>query len=94
MTNNEVAQGFTIRVSGKAPNLSTDGVKLYSYRTCIAEWIKGKCVVNMTRYSTTSSHHRNLALRWLEKYPDVVVRLTEDIPIGIQSLKEYYDSDR
>ena len=63
MRNEEVVIAFSHRERAKSStgSLWSTGDCLYSYSTCIAEYTKdGKLYVNLTKYSTTTSHHQTL----------------------------------
>ena len=68
MRNEEVVIAFLHRERAKSStgSLWSTGDCLYSYSTCIAEYTKdGKLYVNLTKYSTTTSHHQTLINRHL-----------------------------
>ena len=68
MRNEEVVIAFLHRERAKSStgSLWSTGDCLYSYSTCIAEYTKdGKLYVNLTKYSTTTSHHQTLVNRHL-----------------------------
>ena len=68
MRNEEVVKAFARREIAKnsTGSLWSTGDCLYSYSTCIAEYTKdGKLYVNLTKYSTTTSHHQTLINRHL-----------------------------
>lgn len=82
MTNKEIALAFIHRYEAYNLNLRTDGNKLMSYNTCIAQFLpNGALVVNRTYYSNTTSRHLNMVLRKMKP-----VREFYDIPIGTQYL--------
>lgn len=68
MRNEEVVKAFC---EGKKARSSTGslwstGDCLYSYHTCIAEYsVDGKLYINLTKYSTTTSHHQTFVNRYL-----------------------------
>lgn len=68
MKNEEVVKAFCEGKKAKSStgSLWSTGDCLYSYYTCIAEYTKdGKLYVNLTKYSTTTSHHQTLVNRHL-----------------------------
>ena len=68
MRNEEVVIAFSHRERAKSStgSLWSTGDCLYSYSTCIAEYTKdGKLYVNLTKYSTTTSHNQTLVKRHL-----------------------------
>lgn len=79
MRNEEVVIAFSHRERAKSStgSLWSTGNCLYSYSTCIAEYTKnGKLYVNLTKYSTTTSHHQALVKRHLF---DVTYRFVYEI---------------
>lgn len=68
MRNEEVVIAFSRREKAESStgSLWSTGDCLYSYSTCIAEYTKyGMLYVNLTKYSTTTSHHQTLVNRHL-----------------------------
>lgn len=66
MRNIEVIKQFLNKSSGNSDsgNLISTGDRLFSYNTCIAEWLENNdCAVNLTKYSSTTSRHQNLLRR-------------------------------
>lgn len=59
MKNKEVVEIFLCGEAAIGSNLYSTGDKLFSYRTCIAEWHGGYLIVNTTRYSNTNSRHQS-----------------------------------
>lgn len=79
MRNEEVVIAFSHRERAKSStgSLWSTGDCLYSYNTCIAEYTKDeKLYVNLTKYSTTTSHHQALVKRHLF---DVAYRFVYEI---------------
>ena len=64
-------------------NLSTDGNKLFSYNTCIAQHYPPYVVANSTKYSCTSSRH----LYYVKKCAPLWT--TKPVPRNAHSLLEY-----
>lgn len=85
ITNKDVIASFYEGKPNESDNLSTNGHKLFSYKTAIAERIttddKTVIIKNVTRYSNTTSKHQAL----LDKYDYVVT----DVPKEEQSLIKY-----
>jgi hypothetical protein len=99
-TNREVTEAFVLRKASANANMTSTGDRLFSYHTCIAESFLNKyneiCfVVNDTRYSNTTTRHRNYLYDELNKLLFkgfiVVVKRVDNVPIGTQSLKQYYN---
>jgi GTP:adenosylcobinamide-phosphate guanylyltransferase len=69
MKNNDVLSIFingTTFFESNSSNLSINGNKLINYRTCIAEKIGGKIIVNVTKYSPTTSKIQNSLIKLLQ----------------------------
>ena len=85
ITNEDVVNSFYEGKPNESDNMSTDGHKLLSYSTAIAERVvsDGKTVIikNVTRYSNTTSKHQSL----LDKFDYVVT----DVPKDEQHLIKY-----
>lgn len=81
MTNNQVVNAFLNGGHGQSLNMRTDGERLWSYNTVMAQHIKGLGIVfNTTRYSVTTSKQTS-QLRGLN-----VLKTTKFAPIGTQDL--------
>lgn len=55
MKNSEVVEAFFNRETGQSENRISSGDKLFSYNTCIAQWVGSKLLINTTKYSRTTS---------------------------------------
>lgn len=55
MRNKEVVEAFFDRKTGQSLNRISSGDKLFSYDTCIAQWVGSKLLINITKYSKTTS---------------------------------------
>lgn len=67
-------------------NLISVGDRLINYNTCIAEWKNKGCVmVNVTKYSSTTSKIQNMLLEELEKSSYEVIQVV-NVPIDTQYL--------
>lgn len=69
---------------GKASALSISGDVLYSYATAIAQHIDGRVIINVTRYSPTTSRHQSKLRR---EIPHAVT--VENVPRGAPDLRPY-----
>lgn len=67
MKNEEVVKNFLRKRTASGSNLTSTGNRLISYCTCIAEWGEQYLVVNLTKYSSTTSRHLGYLMRMLEK---------------------------
>ena len=99
-TNREVAESFVLGTAAFNANMTSTGDRLFSYSTCIAESFLNSyneiCfVVNHTRYSNTTTRHRNYVNdeihKLLLKGFIVIVKRIDDVPIGTQTIKQYYN---
>lgn len=97
MKNIEVIDCFLKGIALRGNNIWTTGEKLYSYNTCIAEKavIDGCSVmlINLTRFSTTTSRHRNTLIRRV--FGSTIVRkYVTGVPKGATNLIKYKDNER
>lgn len=83
MTNKILCKHFLIGKSIKYCNLTSDGSRLFSYNTCIAEKFNNKLYINYTKYSRTTTLHLNLLLKLNDKYDMVYVT---NVPINTKNL--------
>lgn len=90
MKNIEVIKAFINQEAGDSLNIHSNGEKLFSYDTCIAEWYKGLLVINKTRYSVTTSKHQTYLLRWIPSYIKVIE--LKAIPKNTSSLKKFMEN--
>ncbi len=63
-------------------SLHTDGNRLYSYSTCIAEHYSDGIVINVSKYSKTTSDH----LKELQKVNPYIKLKVNNLPLGIKYL--------
>lgn len=95
MKNSEVVEAFLRKgmANNSTGSLHSTGTKLFSYATCIAEWWDNDTlIINLTKYSVTSSKHLSYLKRCLERgfqgnYNTVLKVLR--VPIGESSLRKY-----
>lgn len=82
MRNIDVVKNFLNGIAVSANNLSSSGDRLFSYRTCIAEFDeKGRLWYNGTKYSSTTSKHQHYIRNLGNIFAEVV-----DIPINSNSI--------
>lgn len=87
MTNQEVIGKFVnFAESAATANVRSTGDKLFNYETCIAQRHEGKIIVNVTRYSMTTSKMQNYVRRELSDY--YVIEVT-GVPKGTCNLLPY-----
>lgn len=63
--------------------------KLFSYNTCIAEWIDEDIVINNTKYSPTTSKHQSSLRRVLSYYiidTENIIFIDEQLSYATQCL--------
>lgn len=87
MRNIEVIKQFLNKSSGNSDtkNLISDGVKLFSYNTCIAEWTDDFVLFNVTKYSRSTSRIQSMILRELKKLIHKSVSI-DNVPINTHRL--------
>jgi hypothetical protein len=90
MRNIEVIKQFLNKSSGNSDtgNLISDGIKLFSYNTCIAEWTDDFVLFNVTKYSRSTSRIQSMILRELKTliYKSVFI---DNVPINTKYLWEH-----
>ena len=86
MKNIEVIKCFMKGYPAKSSsgNLRSTGEKLFSYNTCIAEWVNDYLFVNLTKYSSSTSRIQNMLFKGL-KFGHKVKQV-ENVPINTQKL--------
>lgn len=96
MRNSDLCVEFVNNVAnidGKKGNnmsVSCDGTRLYSYGTCIGERLSdGSFILNVTKYSTTTSKHQSYLRRALVGHK--VVETSKRVPMWTQDLTHYTD---
>lgn len=92
MNNSEVVKAFLRKgmANNSTGSLHSTGTKLFSYTTCIAEWEDKEwdndtLIINLTKYSNTSSRHLYYLMRNYQGNYHTVLR----VPIGESSLSKY-----
>jgi hypothetical protein len=87
MKNIDVIKAFVNGKSACGSNLYSTGDKLVNYNTCIAEYNENenRYILNITKYSSTTSRHQN-ALRKLLPLGTICVN---KIPKGTLNLLRY-----
>lgn len=87
MKNIEVIKQFLNKSSGNSytGNLISDGVKLFSYNTCIAEWADDFVLFNVTKYSRSTSRIQSMILRELKTLIHKSVSI-DNVPINTKYL--------
>lgn len=90
MRNIEVVKEFIRGNRASGSNLTSTGDKLFSYNTCITQFIDGTLYINITRYSATTSRHKNYIYCF---YHDNFKQLT-NVSIDTQDLRKYAEQTR
>ena len=86
MTNNQFIRDYVrMNLDGKNGRLTAKDDKLFSYNTCIGERRGNKILVNITRYSMTTSTHRNQLIREAESW-GMEIKKVDGIRMGAQHL--------
>lgn len=96
MRNKDVVTAFIEQSTAASLNLCSEGRKLYSYNTCIAQWYNTSIIFNTSHYSNTTNHHQDLLRREVgTKFPIVEVngvpRDTKDLKFFILNYNNKYD---
>lgn len=89
--NEDIVKDFCLRIESSNRNLTSVNNKLFSYQTCIAEFVGDnfRLILNTTNYSVTTSRHQNLLRRMLSYYNILDFIEVNSIPRGTQSLLRY-----
>lgn len=85
MRNVEVIKQFLNKSSGNSDsgNLISTGDRLINYNTCIAEWNRNCIMINITKYSSSTSRIQNMLLS--EGLGLELIRV-KNVPINTQYL--------
>lgn len=85
MRNIEVIKQFLNKSSGNSDsgNLISTGDRLINYNTCIAEWNRNCIMINITKYSSSTSRIQNMLLS--EGLGLELIRV-KNVPINTQYL--------
>lgn len=82
--NDRVIEDFLKGKPSKNRNLYSNGTRLVNYNTCIAEWHDGSLILNVTKYSRTTTVIQN-ELLMQSRHINQLARL-DDVPINTQKL--------
>lgn len=80
----------------KCNNLNVKDHKLFSYSTCIAEWVSiDSILINFNGYSNTTKRHKNTLQSYLhyeitKNGKNYDIKYVRNVPINAQELKMYY----
>lgn len=89
MKNSDVINAFLRRESAKTTNMRTDGEKLFSYGTVVAQRINGGVFVNATKYSRTTSKQTSALVRHADED-----KLVYFVPVGTTDLTPYLNPNK
>lgn len=94
-TNKDVAVAFLQKQkhTSSTRNFHSDGVRLWSYNTVIAQWDGGRLIVNATKYSSTTSGKHMSPLKNTDIFKDLegcgqVVHTDGYVPFNTHDLKD------
>lgn len=93
MKNIEVVKNFIYGRYGQSGSMSTDGNRLWSYNTCIAQKSNKGIIVNCSKYSVTTSKSQHYLRREIAGQCRNYVNVGENvhIPMNTQDLMKYLD---
>lgn len=86
MKNKDVILKFLDKKICNTQNLFSTTDKLFSYQTCIAQWDGNNLILNMTKYSPTTSKHLNMLLRQLKCLPNLNIYYVYNIKRNTNNL--------
>ena len=94
MKNIDVIFACKSRKGAQTGHVSTDGTKLFSYYTCIAQWFdKDTLIISDVKYSPTTSKHQTYLKNAVENMPGITILLIcGNIRMGARDLTEYLSS--
>jgi len=87
----DVIFAFKSRRAAKTSHISTDGTKLFSYYTCIAQWFNNDTlIISDTKYSPTTSKHQTYLKNAVENMHGITILLLDcNIQMGAKDLTDY-----
>lgn len=89
MRNQNVIENFIHQIfEGKGSNLYIDNNKLVNYNTTIAQWENGTLLLNVTKYSQTTSKNQNIIKKLAENLINVIE--LDNVPMNTYNLKKYH----
>lgn len=93
ISNENLINAFLNGETAQNGSMRSNGTKLFSYATCIAERTNGKILLNVCKYSTTTSNHQGILRRCINKrgmsHRIVEVGTDEHIYRGTSNLTPY-----
>lgn len=89
MNNKNVIIAFLNKEYAKSLSLFSKGNKLFSYNTCIAEWLTSDTILlNINKYSVTTSKHLTLLRNNINNQYSCI-EINKHIDRGTQSLIQF-----
>ena len=92
MRNQEVAEMFVCGKPAKGSNMYTDGDKLFSWQTIIAQRTANGFIYNGCKYSVSTSRHQSHLRSALQGYR--YTEITEGVSRGERDLTKYTNRKR
>lgn len=90
MKNVDVIELFSNRMTGKTKNLRSDGNFLVNYSTVLAQYDDGCIIVNMTKYSSSTSTIQNKLLSMLTyDFGSTYIEVVKDVPMNTSNLQNF-----
>ena len=90
MKNVDVINAFSERRTGKTKNLKSDGNFLVNYNTVLAQYDDGCILLNLTKYSSSTSTIQNRLKDFLVfEYGTTYIEVVTGVPINASNLKAY-----
>lgn len=91
ISNVDLIEKFIYGKSAENGSMSTNGTKLYSYATCIAQKTADGILFNVCKYSCTTSKQQTYTRRALEEHGKKFTEVGRDkhIPRGTYDLTRY-----
>lgn len=90
MKNSQIVEdffnGYKSEYKNKSRSVRIEKNKLFSYDTCIAQYVNGICYMNLTKYSSTTSKIQYL----IKQYITINTRICKDVPRDSSSIVSYY----
>ena len=92
ISNADLINAFISGRTAQNRSMRTDGTKLFSYLTCIAQKTPKGILLNVCKYSTTTSKQQTYTRRELERHGKKFTEVGADtyIPRGTCDLTRYH----
>lgn len=90
MKNIHVIEAFSDRLNARTTNLNSNGNYLVNYSTVLAQYDDGCIIVNMTKYSKSTSTIQNKLLERLTfDYGKNYLVIVDNVPMNARNLQDY-----